>query len=193
MPGGLNKDEEPGGPGEVGAAPLPPSGLLQLLPRHVLLFSLSQAWLDGWNVHSIRKPYMLLSTQQVPPETHKQSGIPVAAVQLKARCRRALFFFCLSAASGLAGSCGMHLCSGLASMLCFGSWVGLVFCFIFPLLHFRMWLFSCCCSLAVGVGTCHSSSDAQIQWRMHSAWSEEVNVPHILVAYPYKYGCWIAW
>lgn len=56
-----------------------------------------------------------------------------------------------------------------------------------------MWLFSCCCSLAVGVGTCHPRPPgAQIQWRVHSALSEGVNVPHILVAYPYKYGCWIA-
>lgn len=50
VPGGLNKDEEPVGPGEVGAAPLPPSGLLQLLPRahaFILLKPGLARWMEG--------------------------------------------------------------------------------------------------------------------------------------------------
>lgn len=107
--------------------PCHPLDFSSSFPGLMLLFSLSQAWLDGWNVHAILKPYMLLSTQQVPPETHKQSGIPGAAVRLKTRCRRALFFLCLPSSSR--SWSGMHLCSGLASVLCFGSRVGLLFYF----------------------------------------------------------------
>lgn len=40
----------------------------------MVLFSLSQAWLDGWNMHTVLKPYLLLSTQQVPPGPISNQG-----------------------------------------------------------------------------------------------------------------------
>lgn len=102
------------------------------------LLSLSQAKLEEESMHTMLKLYLLLSTQQVLPETHKHSGAPGAAAPLKVWKG----FFPLPSSSSWPCCrpwCALTLCASpyFCTAPCLSCWS-------LSFLYFSMWLFSCC-------------------------------------------------